>query len=126
MYSFTTTITAIGSGDYLVQIDELEASATSEATINGVPPKGSVRGQKAQLISGTGTTIDPVLGSATNPAGSALTTILSNGTAAAAINNVANPAIPYYDSDGSLFHRSVCDAGADNTVTTVYLISAGL
>lgn len=124
-YSYDITITPIGSGDYLVQIDELEAGAATEATIPGLPPKGRVRAQIAQLISGTGTTIDPVLGTTTDPAASSLTTIVSNGTAAAGVNNLASPAVTYYDADGQLFHRSVCDAGADNTVTSVYLISSG-
>ena len=122
-YSFSTTITAIGSGDYVVQVSELEAGPATEATIVGLPPKGRVRAQIAQLISGTGTTIDPVLGTATNPAASALTKILDNGTAAAGINNQATRPIDYYDVDGTLYHRSVCDAGL-STVVTIYLISA--
>ena len=123
-YTPTVTITAVGSGDYVVQVSETEAGPATEATIQGVPPKGRIRAQISQLVSGTGTTIDPVLGTATNPAASALTKILDNGTAAAGINNQATRPIDYYDVDGTLYHRSVCDAGL-NTVVTIYLISSG-
>ena len=124
-YTPTVTITAVGSGDYVVQVSETEAGTATEATIQGLPPKGRIRAQIAQLVSGTGTTIDPVLGTATNPAASALTKILGNGTPAAGINNQASRPIDYYDVDGTLYHRSICDAGADNAVVTIYLISSG-
>jgi hypothetical protein len=125
-YTPTVTITAVGSGDYVVQVSEVEASAASETTIVGLPPKGRVRSQICQLISGTGSTIDPVLGTATNPDASALTRILANGTAAAGVNNQATAPITYYDEDGTLYHRSVVnDATADHTIATLYYISAG-
>ena len=121
-YNFTVSINPVGSGDFVVTIDETEASGTTEATITGLPVKGVVRSQIAQLVSGTATTIDPVLGHLTDPATSALKTILENDTAAAKINNVATSPIPYYDTDGTLFHRSVCSAGSANTVSTRYYI----
>jgi len=121
-YNFTFSVNPVGSGDFVVTIDETEASGTTEATITGLPVKGVVRSQISQLVSGTATTIDPVLGHLTDPATSALKTILENDTAAAKINNVATSPIPYYDTDGTLFHRSVCSAGSDNTVSTRYYI----
>ena len=123
-YGFTFTLTAVGSGDFVLEINETEAGAATEATITGLPVKGVIRSQIAQLISGTATTIDPVLGHLTNPGASALTKIVENDTAAASINNVATKEVPYYDADGKLFHRSICSAGADNVVSSRYYISS--
>ena len=52
-------------------------------------------------------------------------TVIENGTAASTISNLADPAIPYYSADGKLYHKSVVDAGTNNSVTTVYLLRAG-
>jgi len=122
-YSATVSVNPVGSGDFVVTIDETEASGTTEATITGLPVKGMVHSMISQLVSGTATTIDPVLGHLTDPASSALNTIMENDTAAAKINNAATSPIKYYDEDGTLFHRSVCSAGSDNTVSTRYYIS---
>lgn len=124
-YSNAITINHLGGRDYAITIQETEAGAATEATITGLPIKGQIVAQRAQLISGTATTVDPVLGIATDPASNFIDLILSNGTAGAGISNLASPPIPYISTTGSLYHRSVCDAGSDNTVTTVYLLKAG-
>ena len=123
-YSATVSVNPVGSGDFVVTIDETEASGTTEATITGLPVKGMVHSMISQLVSGTATTIDPVLGHLTDPASSALKTIMENDTAAAKINNAATSPIKYYDEDGTLFHRSVCNGvSTDNVVSTRYYIS---
>ena len=74
------------------------------------------------LISGTATTINPIMGSATNPAGIDL--IVSNATAASSVNNIASPAIPFVAS-ANLFVRSKPDAGADNVIYSQYIFLSG-
>ena len=123
-YSANTTITHLGGRDYIIIITELEAGAATETAITGLPVKGRIVAQRAQLISGSAASIDPVIGTATNPAANFNNLILSNGTAAAGISNLALPEIPYYAAT-SLFHRSVCDTGADNSIVTTYLLKAG-
>ena len=80
--------------------------------------------QLADKTAGSATTLDPRL---TTASGSTLSTqtVIENGTAAATISNLADPAIPFYSATGTLYHKSVVDAGTNNSVTTVYLIRAG-
>ena len=123
-YSATVLVNPIGSGDLEILITENDAEATSEATIPGLPIKGRIWSMAAQLVSGAGSTIDPVLGKLTNPAASGMTKLLENDTAAAGVHNVAIGPVPYYAPDGVLFHRSGVDSGTDNVIQTRYLISS--
>lgn len=117
-YSASVTVNNLGAGRWIVEINELEAGAATEATITGLPTDLRLLKQVSSLISGTGTTVDPILGTASNPSG--ISVVAENDTAAADVNNVASPAIPFYAATGQLFHRSVCDAGSDNTVASLY------
>tara|TARA_R100001082_G_scaffold77228_1_gene45074 strand:+ start:1730 stop:2110 length:381 start_codon:yes stop_codon:yes gene_type:complete len=123
-YAASITITELGGRDLLVQISETEAAAASEATITGLPTKGLVISQLADLTAGSATTIDPRL---TTASGSTLSvqTVVENGTAAATVSNLADPAVPYYSATGTLYHKSVVSGSSDNSVTTVYIIKAG-
>ena len=121
-YGAVITLTRKGN-DYLVQITETEAGGATEATITGIPIRGRVLRQQATLTAGTGTTIDPILGNAANPTAAAASLIVENATAAATIDNMSDPSVPYVSATGTLYHRSVCDAGADNSVTTLYYVS---
>jgi len=116
-YNVNVQVNNIGRG-WVVQIDETDAGAATEATITGLPSALRLLKQVSSLASGTATTVDPILGTTTNPSG--LAVVAENDTAAADVNNVASPAIPFYTATGELFHRSVCDAGADNTVSSLY------
>jgi len=123
-YSATVTVTHLGGRDYSITISETEAAAASEATISGLPVKGRVLSQLADKTSGTAATIDPIL---TTASGSTASTqvVLENATAAATISNLADPAVPYYSSTGTLYHKSNVASDTDNAVTTIYLIQAG-
>ena len=123
-YDGTAVVTHLGGPDYLVTITETEAAAGSIATIAGLPKKGRVISQLADKTSGSAATIDPKL---TTASGSTLATqtVVENGTAAASISNLADPAVPYYSSTGTLYHQSVVASASDNSVTTVYIIKAG-
>tara|TARA_R100001594_G_C3895933_1_gene229611 strand:+ start:150 stop:530 length:381 start_codon:yes stop_codon:yes gene_type:complete len=123
-YSANIVITELGGRDLLITITEEDAAAGSEATITGLPTKGLVVAQMADLTSGSATTIDPRL---TTVSASTLSvqTVVENGTAAATVSNLADPAVPYYSSTGTLYHKSVVSGDSDNDVTTVYIIKAG-
>ena len=121
-YAAVVTVPRRGS-EILVEIAETDCEATSEATVTLAVNKFKIHRQMCELDSGTGTTIDPIIGNATNPSGAAL--LLSNGTAAQSVDNSLTGGICCYDADGVLYHRSQPDAGTDNTVTTLYLLTVG-
>lgn len=110
-------------GLYEFTIVELEASATTEFTLTGVPDYGYVIRSASQLTAGSGSTVDPVLGRATAPAG--ITLITANDTAAASVDNIQTEGVPYTTlTAGTLFGRSVCGSATDNAVTTLIYIKA--
>tara|TARA_R110000803_G_scaffold55081_3_gene111917 strand:- start:95 stop:475 length:381 start_codon:yes stop_codon:yes gene_type:complete len=117
-YANVITVNEIGGGRWLVQINETDAGVATEAVITGLPVDLRLLKQVTSLVSGTGTTVDPILGTA--PAPSGVSIVAENDTAAADVNNVASPAIPFYAATGALYHRSICDAGADNVVVSLY------
>ena len=131
-YAATVTTTKIAPGshghlyDYVVDIAETGATATDEATISGLPVQGRIIRQICIHTAGTATTVDPVLGSATNPASAGKNLVLENATAAATVDNLPSPPVPYYSSTGILYHRSVSDGvSTDNSHTVRYLIRSG-
>ncbi len=120
-YSKTITTSRVNSdGDYLVEITETDAEATSEFEIVDLPSSGRILRYTAVLEAGAGTTVDPIVGSATNPAG--ITVILENGTAAATVDVTPEP--PTYYFSESLFVRNKVDAGTNNTISTRILLRA--
>ena len=121
-YAASVTVTRRG-GEILVTISETEAASTSEASIDLGVQKFRVHRQICQLTSGTGTTVDPILGNATNPSG--INVILENDTAAATADNSITGGVTGYVSNGTLYHRSQVDAGTDNSVSTEYHIVVG-
>ena len=92
-YAASIAITRKGN-DYLVQITETEAGAATECSFQA-PIRGRILRQQATKTAGSAATIDPILGNA----------------------------VPYVSSTGILYHRSVCNTGSDNSVTTLYYIS---
>lgn len=117
-YSNVITVDNLGSGDYAVTITETDAVAGSEAVITGLPVKASLLKQICVVTGGAGTTVDPIIGSQTNPSGPNI--IAENDTAAGAVNSIAAPAIPFATVTGTLYHRSNVDAGP-STVISRYL-----
>ena len=85
---------------------------------------GRIISQECILSAGTGTTIDPILGSQADPATGAWK--VENATAAAAVFNVPATGIPYGPEITSFFHRAVPDnVAADHTITTNYYVLKG-
>ena len=112
----------------VVIIEETDAEATSEPQAIELGFKyGRVLMQRCHLASGgTGTTVDPVLGTTTDPAATAKNVIISNGSPGASISNqLGAPGVPFYTETGKLYHRSVVDSGNDNTISTEYHIVQG-
>ncbi len=122
-YTPTVTLTHIGGRDYKLVISETEAGAATEATINGLPTKGRVLAQLCTKASGTAATVAPIL--VTTAGSSAAVQTVCQATAAADQSNSFEPPSRYHVDNGTLYHRTVCNAGADNAVTTVYFIQAG-
>ena len=111
----------------VVTISETDAEATSEPQAIELGFKyGRILMQKCHLTSGAGSTVDPVIGTVTNPASSAKDIIISNGTAGASISNqLGAPGVPFYTATGKLYHRSVVDSGTNNAISTEYHIVQG-
>jgi hypothetical protein len=112
------------SNEVLVTISESEVASSSEADVIALGfTKGRILRQTCVLMSGTGTTVDPVIGIATNPAGANIA--LENGTAAATVDNQVAGGATFFATTGNLYHRSNPDAGTDNTIVTTYHILVG-
>lgn len=105
---------------FRVRIAETATASTSESEIPFyLPFFGTMLAQRAYLSAGTGTTVDPILGTTTAPAG--IEIVAENDTAAATVSNAPTGGVPFYTSTGSLFHRSRPDSASDNTVAVEYL-----
>lgn len=130
-YSSTVTVEPTGTkyephpGDLIVvEITETEASSSSEAEIS-LPCsylKGYLRRQTCVLTAGSGSSVDPILGTATNPSGASV--VVENSDAAATVDNVPAQPVPFRITGGTLYHRSNPDSGSDNSITTRYFIEA--
>jgi hypothetical protein len=120
-YNAVVTVTREGETT-VIHISETDAANGDEATITGVPSTGEILRQTCVLTAGTGTTVDPVL--ATSAGGTGAAIVVSNDVAAATVDT-AYPVVAYTGGAGTLYHQSKVDAGADNSITTVYLVSAG-
>jgi hypothetical protein len=122
-YSATVTITHAGGRDYQIQISETEAGAATEATITGLPNKGIITDMKTTKSAGSATTVAPIV--STSSGSSAAVHTVCKASAAADQNNAFDPPAKYLVSNGTLYYRTVCDAGSDNTVTTLLFFRAG-
>ena len=117
-YAAVVTIKRLGS-DVQVTIAETDCAIGDEATISGLPLHGTILRQTCVLSSGTATTVSPLL--AQTAAGTGTAVLVENATPAAVVDN-ASPTVAYVDADGIAFHQARPDAGADNVISTQYLI----
>ncbi len=121
--AYAATITVERQPLYIVvTISETEATSTSEATLEIMPKWGALVRQAAEKTAGSCSTIDPLLGTASDPSGTDL--VYANGTAAADLDNLPAQPVPYFSSDGTLYHRSQPNSGSDNSITTKYYFLA--
>jgi len=128
-YAATVTLHKRGR-DLLIIIDETDAGATDEATIQLTKPfvTGRVIRYDCRFISGTaGTTVNPVLGWSTDPASGA--DIVLEDDTAAAVRSFSNPTgwsyfIPRAAGGPKLYHRARA-SNAGSTIQTRYQVLAG-
>lgn len=130
-YAAVVTVTQVSANEYEVLVSETDCGTANVATIDGIPFVGSVVRVSAELLSGTGTTIDPIA-TRTNPPASADETdviVVPVSTPAATID-VTGAADYSTGADGAgfgrMFHSARCDAGANNVVKTLYRIRANV
>jgi hypothetical protein len=72
---------------------------------------------------GSASTVAPIL--VTAAASTAAVQTVCQATAAADQSNAFDDDSRYHIENGTLYHRTVCDSGSDNTITTVYFVQAG-
>jgi len=106
-----------------ISIVEDEAAAASEFSIPGVPEAGRIVSYRATLISGSGATINPIIGLAASFAASSQNHLATNSTTAAHVNDQTE--LVYFSSSSSLHIRSTVNAGSDNVVHTEIVILEG-
>lgn len=104
---------------------ETEIPASDDGDADAIPRQGRFLTRRATLSSGSGTTLEPILGEQTDPATNKTRIVGETAAAAADIYDQAAPPVPYNALYGDLYHRSRPDAGADNAVVTVYHFLAG-
>lgn len=111
----------------MVRAASVTTSGTSQTSSSELTLQFGARGEIAYgaitrirclLVSGSGATIDPIMGYATDPGSAGKSyRIFENGTAAADIDVVPVTPIPFRtDSDGKCYLRPICNAGSDNVV----------
>ena len=125
-YAGTPTITKTsigGRSHFTVTIAETEAAAGSEWSVPGLGLRVTIYSYRATLTAGTGTTVNPILGSAAAFTASTQGHIATNATTAAHIND--QTVLRCYLPTGVLYGRSTVDAAADNTVATEIMIVDG-
>ena len=127
-YASTITVQQAGTGLYVVTISETDASATSEVDIDltaeGLPPVGAVVARRCAVTSGAGSTVQPVLGNASDPENAA-SWVFSTDTAAQPVHQQPATGITYGTQISNLYHRSKVNSGTDNAITTVYHLTRG-
>jgi hypothetical protein len=117
-YAFSTSIDQLGN-QLVVTIAESDCGSTDEATITLDFSRGRVIKQACSKTSGTAATVNPLLGTAPNPAGN--TVVVANDSAADPVANVIQGGMPFL-TNGTLVHRSQPNAGADNVIESIYYI----
>lgn len=127
--AYVATVTTVkkasqGRNYVIVTIEETGARDTSEATIPGVPVLGRIIDVSATKTAGTGTTVDPEIGTVVGWTDLTQGEVWQNGAAAAHID--AQPAKSYYSPTGTLYLRSsVNNVATDHSISTQIIIAEG-
>lgn len=129
-YTATVTVTQVGSLEWQILVEETDCGVADVAVIDGIPNVGNVVRVSGQLVAGSGATVNPIL-TLTNPPAAATSdavVVIPVGAAAASFDVTGAAQYAVIDQDGSglgrVYHSSRCNAGADNTVRTLYRIRA--
>jgi len=120
-YANTVTVTR-KNREVVVTITETECAAGSEADpIDLGFSRGRILRQACVKTAGSAATVDPIIGTATNPSGASV--VLENDTAAATVDNQITGGATFNGS--VLYHRSNPASATDNSITTTYHILVG-
>ena len=131
----TVNVTDLKNNQWLVEIEETGAGASSEVQIPtaargtagaggeaAIPEKGRLLRVTTAIGAGGGSTVRLVMGHATNPTGVDIEVEAADDEACNDLAPVAP--IRYYAPDG-LFLRPRPDSATDNTITTRLLVAGG-
>ena len=123
--SSVTSVSRIDAGRKVTTytITETEAAATSEWSLALPDEAVTITLYEATLTAGTGTTVQPKIGLATNPTANTAGYLDQIATAAAYVRGPEN--IRVKSGAKTLYGRSTVDAGSDNSITTVVEVAAG-
>lgn len=127
-YSATATLTReLHDGHWCTRVALVETGArdTSEATISGVPTMGTIVEWRATLTAGTGTAINPAIGTT---AAFVASTQAHVGTSSIVAAHVHDQTPLRYDAPaGVIYVRSTPNSAvADHAISTVILIADGV
>ena len=129
-YSNTVTVTRIGANMVKAVITETDAAQASEPSAIQMDNRYlSLHRMICSLTAGTGTTVNPVIGSVTDPGGAGNEAFVQAEASAAAdpINQAWTGGLRCEaDSALKFYHRSrVNNAAADHTIRTEYWFTIG-
>ena len=113
-----------GRRQWVITIAETEAAATSEWSVEGLPACGTITHYQSTITSGTGVSIAPKIGKVTGWTASTQNEVMPQLTAAAHHNRSA-PQVYTLPTTAKLFGRSGVNAGTDNVILTVMVITEG-
>jgi hypothetical protein len=108
--------------EIVVVVSQTSVGAATEVEIPLGIARGRILRHKSYRTGGSGATVNPIIGLATNPAG--FNIVLEEDAASFIDNSYAGGGITF-SSTGSLFMRSRPDTGSDNAITTVLHVSVG-
>lgn len=120
--SVSSTVRQDGRTEFLVIISETECAATSEWSVSGLPSTGTITSYHAVKVSGTATTLQPMLSRTTAPASTQIGWIGQQASAAASVHDNTSTR---YRNLTTLYGRSTPDAGTNNVITTEIVIVEG-
>lgn len=120
------TIFGVDGRKYMhIILAETEARDTSQCTITGVPPLGTVVSYRADRTAGTGATIDPLIGLSSGFAASSINQVWDSPTTADFVT-FQGMVFVYYSSSGTLYLLSrPNNIATDHSISTDLLIAFG-
>lgn len=116
--------TISGRRHWIITVSETDAAAASEYEVDGLPALATLRLTRTTLTAGAGATVAPVLGNATGFAVNTQAHLASYDTPASHINDAT--AFPINLPTGKLVVRSTVNTGADNAISTVFVLVEGV
>lgn len=128
-YTAVVSVVSTGSLSCRVTITETEGASASEvelvdSTTGRRPLPGWLQRCVATRSAGTAATRQPRLGRAASATGADILYQATATAVATTIDDGARTAFPILLGSGKLFHRSQPNAGSDNSMVTVYDITA--